>query len=814
MYRYVEEDPSVSVARPKAVLRGYELYLVEQWACSRQSPTLVIATYTGDERHSIVVGVLSVPADENAWSSRLRVFFKAIQQYHARPKETKFGELMVTNLSSFPSAFTVIPVPGGDIKKHQKTFMVNEDLKRLQCSGRSGLTLSEPAPSTQAKFYQLYKVSDRIAFPQAVLELVKLCQVALFLFGYLDQEYMDGLLCDVTETAIRNWWTEIGAEYYNMEPSDGILGPTTVSALLGTLMGARNRLHHYGAPVSKDVFDVEGTRRGISSFQKYQKLDRTRRLDRQTLLKLQAITAKAAAGEGWGVPKAVKSTVAEFGGKRGEIVMGMVSGKDRGGIGEIETLDIDKFIALASGERAKWLWHGKPRRTAEYHGHHDLANTFNREETSSTTSKRAQTQTLEDEVENRQKDASLGIYSQPPPGSAVSVTDGPGERDGLHKTVFRTVAGRVSDARSGLGRIKGAVGGTRRGHVSRSSKDEFGPDSALMSPMMAATPPPISATHGGSVPRAFTWKNKPEEYLQMYSKDRDGESTATTQLTPESLETIAASTDRRNGDSAFKYIASEVRRDIVDAPPSVAGSTVDQNDLLGPLLAAERNTEAPVHYLHRRHSVELSRHSLRMPRNESRWPRRLSFSDAEEAILTWDEVVDPLEPALLETDDAVALQRQQHLEELARTLNGYITAIKQNLEPWVMAKISTIEALDDQHGRDAEDIAALASQLTESYQRMRMAAKEVVEEEKAALTEGIKEVEALQARLEYEIGALAGRVGDVEDGARVFEANVAELERRSEELKVQLETESWLHWFVRTLTGIGTGPNITRGRKK
>jgi hypothetical protein len=795
------------------VLHGYELYLVEQWACSRQSPTLVIATYTGDKRHSIVVGVLSVPSDESTWSPRLRVFFKAIQQYHARPKETKFGELMVTNLSSFPSAFTVIPVPGGDIKKHQQTFMVNEDLKRLQCSGRSGLTLSEPAPSTQAKFYQLYKASDRIAFPQAVLELVKLCQVALFLFGYLDQEYMDGLLCDVTETAIRNWWTEVGAEYYHMEPSDGILGPTTVAALLGTLMGARNRLHHYGAPVSKDVLDIEGTRRGISYFQKYQKLDRTRQLDRQTLLRLQAVTAKAAAGEGWGVPKAVKSTVAEFGGKRGEIVMGMVSGKDRGGIGEIETLDIDKFIALASGERAKWLWHGKPRRTTDYQGHHDLANTFNREETSSTTSKWTQAQPLEDELESRQKDGSPGVYSQPPPGSAVSVADSPGERDALHRTVFRTVAGRVSDARSGLGRIKGAVGGTRRGHVSRPSKDEFGSDSTLLSPMMVTSPPLISAT-GSHVPRAFTWKNKPEEYLQHYRKEKDAESAGASQLTTESLEKVSTSTDRRNGESAFNSIASKVRRDIVDAAPSIAGSTVDDSDLLGPLLMAERNLEAPVHYLHRRHSIDLSRLSLKMPRNESRWPRRLSFGDAEEAILTWDEVTDPLEPALLETDDPLARQRQQHLEELARTLNSQITSIKQNLEPWAIAKISAIEALDDRHGRDAEDIATLASQLTEAYQRVRIAATELVAEEKESLTEGIKEVEALQARLEYEIGALAGRVGDVEEGARVFEANVKELERRAEELRVQLETESWVHWFVRTLTGIGTGPNITRPRKK
>jgi hypothetical protein len=51
----------------------------------------------------------------------------------------------------------------------------------------------------------------------------------------------------------------------------------------------------------------------------------------------------------------------------------------------------------------------------------------------------------------------------------------------------------------------------------------------------------------------------------------------------------------------------------------------------------------------------------------------------------------------------------------------------------------------------------------------------------------------------------------VEDGVAHFAAQVEDVERRAEELQGVLETESWVHWFVRTVTGIGTGPNITRG---
>ncbi|KAI5289125.1 hypothetical protein KEM55_008895, partial [Ascosphaera atra] len=271
---------------------------------------------------------------------------------------------MVTNLSSFPSDLTVIPVPSGDVVKHRLHFIVNEDLKRLGCSGRSGFTLQHPSPATEAKFYQLYKAHERVPLYEAVIELVKQCQMALAIFDLLPAEYVDGLLCDLTEKAINDWWTIIGTDLYNTEPTDGILGPTTVSALLGTLMGARNRLSAYGAPVSKNVFDVHSLKKGIASFQKSQKLERTRRFDRVTLERLHRVTAKAASGDaGWAVPRAVKSTVVELGGKGGEMVMGMVGGKDKAGISEVETLDIERFIQLLHGERSKWLWHGKPRKT-------------------------------------------------------------------------------------------------------------------------------------------------------------------------------------------------------------------------------------------------------------------------------------------------------------------------------------------------------------------------------------------------------------------------------------------------------------------
>ncbi|KAK3693514.1 hypothetical protein B0T22DRAFT_41977 [Podospora appendiculata] len=835
--KFLEEDASVAVVERKRVLQGYELYLVEQWACSRQSPALVIATYSGDPKHSIVVGVLEVPAEEKDWSRRLTAYFKAIQQYHARPKETELGELMVTNLSSFPSALTVIAVPDGDIRKHREIFIVNEDLKRLGCSGRSGLTLSDPTPATQAKFLQLYKTSDKNPFFQSVLELVKLCQVALFFFNMLGPEYIDGLLCDVTETAINNWWTEIGSEYFNTEPADGILGPTTVAALLGTLMGARNRLSYYGVSISKDVFDMDNTKRGIGTFQKSQKLEKTRRLDRQTLLKLHTETAKAAAGErGWGVQKAVKSTVAEIGGKRGELVIGMVGGRDKANIGDIETLDLDKFISLAYGERTKWLWHGKARRNPQDHHEHSIppfGKDSKSDDASPSGSRRTQSLPVEDEPEPKKKEDSPVPLSAMPPTSASSMPESTGDRDTLRKAVFKSVTGKVSDARSGLGRIRDAVGGGLRGHASRPSKDETSeagmsgystPSIATLAQSSAALTSPVA------VGRAFTWKTKPEEYLNAL-RDREASESVPALITTTSEESEpvlpVAIKDRlpppsepqpvvrsKDKDTSTESQATEIRRNTLTSNPSTAGSVIDETDFQPPVPSTQQpqqerqqqdSSTNPFPSLHRRHSTDLCAPS--MP-NEARYPRRLSFSEAEDAVLRWHEIIDISDADDSPLSSASALQTQA---ELARILHTRLLTMQTDLSPWVTAKLAGVEALDATLGTQQAEMQALYRAVGEAYQRARHNSGEAVADERARLTEAIKDVEVLGAKLEYEIGALVGRVEDVEDGVKQFEAQVDDVERRAEELRMVLETESWPHWFVRTLTGIGTGPNITRG---
>ncbi|KAG6011200.1 hypothetical protein E4U54_008220 [Claviceps lovelessii] len=820
-FRFLEEDPCVTVIERRCALTGYELYMVEQWTCSRRSPIIVVTTYTGDEKHAIVVGVLSIPENPAHWSARLRLYFNTVNQHNARPKQTELGELMITNLSSFPSALTVIPVPDGDVRESRQLFILNEDLKRLGCSGRSGLALTEPTEATQAKFHQLYRTSGGIPIMHSVTELIKLCQVALYMFDKLDPQYIDGLLCDVTERAIGNWWIEVGTEHYNFEPTDGILGPCTVSALLGMLMGARNRLHWFGAPVPKDVFDIEATKRGVAYFQKQQKLDKTRRLDRQTVFRLHTATAKGASGEGWGVQKAVKSTVTEIGGKRGEIVMDMVSGKDKGGLADIETVDFDKFVSLAYGERPRWLWHGKARRTAndEFGGVHDLGSMLlGKHESAGHISKRAPVLAPgEDPGSRRREDGSAVPNSVTIAGSVNNHADASGDRDALRRGVLKTVTGRMSDARSGLGRIKDAVGGNRRGNANKLSvpAKEDSPEAGNNNTAISSTAP-----NAAVLGRAFAWKNKPEEYLAAINRGEEvppGHDVEPNHLRVSAQALFKPELSEKSGDElltggqgseSMSRIGSEIRRGIShkggsSTRPSVAD---DSDDLRGPLLEKEQKSGSRALAVARRRSCGTAdllglEHITNL--NEVRWPRRMSFGDAEEAIFTWEEVMD-----ISQTADYLACMEAH--AGAANHLNNLIEEIVTSVGPWMRDKVKSVERLNDGYGRDATELQGLHHKLNEACQQARYKSDELLGEQRGNLTESVKEIEVLVARLDYEIQGLVQKVHDVEEGIHGFERQVEDVESRAAELKVMLETESWPHWLVRTLTGVGTGPNITR----
>ena len=410
---------------------------------------------------------------------------------------------------------------------------------------------------------------------------------------------------------------------------------------------------------------------------------------------------------------------------------------------------------------------------------------FGREDAVSQFSKRTKSMPLENDTEEGMTRTDTGLTNPALPES-------PNDRDAGRKKVFKSVADKMSDARSGLGRIKDAVGGGLRGHAARPSintKDElFNSDangfgvaapaqqsSLLSSPIIAGK----QATRKSRSEEAASPKNESQPtmadmHIKWSSED-------------------APKTDGMTTDAA--------RNELVLSPTSVAGSLRDEHDLKGPMLEAQRKLGIPSNLL-RRHSIDAPNEED-FAYDEARWPRRMSFGMAEEAVLRWDELVD-----LCGVSDPNL--RHDPLVELNKALYTNIQQLTGHVQPWTQAKVKAVEEMDDRLGKEQEDLNNLYQQYSEACQRIQQTSSDVVAEDKSLMTENVKEIETLVARLDYEINSLVQRVEDIEDGVRQFEGHVEDVEKRAVHLKTQLETESFLHFVVRTLTGIGTGPNITR----
>lgn len=826
--RYLEEDPSTNVLERRRSLPGYELYVVEQWACSRLHPTFVITVYTGLEHHSVLVSVLSVPTNEDLWSPRLRVYWKAITQFHARKKETPLGTLMVTNLSGFPSALNVIAVPDGDIKKHRADFIVNENLKRMGCSGRAGLNLSPPIGATQAKFIRLYKISDRIPVHTAVIELVKLCQGALLLFGKLAPEYTDGLLCDLTERAIIDWWSDIGTGFFNIDPSDGILGPTTVAALLGTLLGARNRLNACGAPVGKDAFDLVSTKRGIASFQKSQKLEKSRRLDRHTLERLHKVSAKAASGQGWTVPRAVKSTVAELSGRGEELVAGITGTLEKFGIADVETLDIETFVQLANGERCKWLWYGKPRKNQDAtgtleNGVEDSLNFIDNPSGDFALGSTRRDSAIDDSVNilsSSRKHPPLAHGSQPNQDAA--------DKDSAsRRTVLKSVTGKITDARSGLGRIKDVVGRTGfRGHYHKYSKDEasVSDGDSVKGNSENQQPFALTQTPGAEVTQQRSGVESIEGVSEQNISSRRGSSILEEaedvkdnahslgrheKMIDTDVESMSSfdslSRDLRLEDHRLNhlYVADERDRKSIASLDSVKRTEpVTASNLrlkkLERVRELSRESDSCMLFKRTKSYSDIPEQSLKNSYG-SRWPRHLSFSAVVDVVCaspngnftSTGDVQTGGEPE-------AALVEEENLSFQARLLGERLDHLRDQVGCWTEEKADHVDAYDSQARRDQESLENSYRQKLDDHHELTQESEALFTKEKLSLTEAIKQTENLGAKLEYELSTLQSKVEDFETGVGEFERQVLQVELKATELdEERADKVSWLRWGLR-----------------
>lgn len=796
-FRYLEEEGGVEPLTRENQLEGYQVYMVEQWACSRIHPTFVIATYTGNSEHKITVGVLAVPNDETRWSPRLRVYFKSLSQFHARPKETPLGIIMVTNLSSFPSALNVIAVADGNVKAHRQKFIINENLKRMGCTGRSAISLEEPSDAAKSKFQQLFKTSDKVQFETAVIELVRLVQRALCLFSKMGAPQVDGLLCDVTENAINFWWSDYGTEWYNVEPSDGVLGPTTVAGLLGMVLGVRNRLAQCGSPVPKDALDIDGMKRAIAHFQKHNGLSRTRRLDRATLDKIYKATQKSGNSSTHFPVRAIKSTVQDIQGK----VSG--SGKEAGNTA-IETTDIDKFILNVSGERGKFLWMGKKRKSSLDNGvavppavlpkPAGVANSV----ASSKQGNGASNPIAEEGSTKAVSTHSQGHSSAP----AIQVSGSPntsevGARDPLRKTMFRTMTQKSNEqalvqkesgSRSLGGKLKDAVHSRR--HSRSKTKDQIQLEKEEIQHHRR--------TMSEAIPRNDRDKGDESDAGSRRSRFLGSTSSpaASRLQLPQAKETrdpspLSRSQSRARSTTSeapsFRSIHEPKVKDQEKSVPSVSINPTEVSKPRGrSQLRFAEESQFTQSSLRRARSFSRINEFSRSTKHDAYYPRRLSFSMAEDLIFG---------PSSSEfEDDGVDIEASLTRSQMAVA----------EIESWTAEQLARFSTLDGYLNNTLELLKKLETDHQENISKLEQSTVRAIPEAVAPLQDMLREVETLGETLQYEVQALRGKVREVEEVVGNYGVGVERVEDKAQVLEGGGgEKISWWEWGMRIVRGRG-----------
>ncbi|KXN89570.1 Protein STB6 [Leucoagaricus sp. SymC.cos] len=287
------------------------MYAVEKWIVERNRPITVLTVYTGDPSHKITVTALapsSSLSEKDAATQWEQALLHLRRDASARPKQTPAGVVMATSLAYFRSDYTIVHIPHGNFLLAKDQLYANINLLRMGCGGRSALTLGEPSDSTKDRFMSTYhvpeitqpsslplplhhnptssdhlpllpmskagnsrpsihvigptptssvvallsthtrgKTKDLPFFNATVLELVKLVQVGLSLFGMYDVR--EGTGCE-------RWIAEIGEPRAGLEPAERIADPMFLSALLSLVLSIRNKLSALGHSnaIPKDPF--------------------------------------------------------------------------------------------------------------------------------------------------------------------------------------------------------------------------------------------------------------------------------------------------------------------------------------------------------------------------------------------------------------------------------------------------------------------------------------------------------------------------------------------------------------------------------
>jgi len=162
-------------------------------------------------------------------------------------------------------------------------------------------------------------------------------------------------------------------------------------------------------------------------------------------------------------------------------------------------------------------------------------------------------------------------------------------------------------------------------------------------------------------------------------------------------------------------------------------------------------------------------------------------------------------------DTVKVVMQEEYLAEAAKQLRAKLAEVETKLVGWMQRKVAEVEELDSQCSRDQEELNMLYYQRWNEYQDLKTASKEFLEGKKGELTEALKDLEVLNAKMEYELNTLAPKLNDVDDAVSEFERQVEAVEARAQQLEDERTSkESWLNWTLRILLGTAPKPTLAR----